>query len=158
MLGVKIPVLGLATDTVVLGVSFTNTISTGVILLTAIAAAATVVGVIYGIRYKTSYLTEKATREALDDRVRGLAHERDDYKTKLQEAGEKLDAATVTIAEANRTIARLEPLKDIGRVLEMITDTFDRLVTRQETMHAEWKLKTDQQTQILLDELRGRAA
>jgi hypothetical protein len=148
MLGVKVPVFGLAADSVVFAtVSFTNTISTGVIILTAIAAAATVVGVIYGIRYKTSYLTEKATREALDDRVRGLAHERDDYKAKLEEA-------TKTITEANRTIARLEPLKDIGRVLEMITDTFDRLVTRQEVMHVEWKLKTDQQTQILLDEMR----
>jgi hypothetical protein len=153
MLGVKVPVFGLAADSVVLAtVSFTNTISTGVIILTAIAAAATVVGVIYGIRYKTSYLTEKATREALDDRVRGLAHERDDYKAKLEEA-------TKTIAEAQRTIARLEPLKDIGRVLEMITDTFDRLVTRQEAMHVEWKMKTDQQTQILLDEMRhGRPA
>lgn len=153
MPGVKIPVFGLAADVSVLGaVSFTNTISTGVIMLTAIAAVATVVGVIFGVRYKAAYLAERAVREAFEERNGLLKNERDDYKAKL-------DEATRVIIEGQRTIARLEPLKDIGRVLELVTDTFDRLVTRQEAMHVEQKLKTDQQTRIILDELhRGQAA
>ena len=78
-----------------------------------LAAVATIVGVIYGVKWKSAYDVEHALKGAVEDRLDLVAHERD-------EAREKLEHTTAVLAEANATIARLEGLPDFKAVMDMI--------------------------------------
>jgi hypothetical protein len=134
--------------TTFIGVAYSNTISAGVLLLAGVVSIGTVAGVIRGVRWKSAYEAERAVREAGDDRIRGLAHERDDYKAKLEEV-------SAALAEARETIHRLEALPNMAKVLELVTESFERLVGRQEAMHTENKIDGDRRLQILLEEFRA---
>lgn len=121
----------------------TGTVKILAIVVGMFAAIATIVGIIYGAKYKSAFAVEKALKEAYADRVSLVVHERD-------EAREKLDAATATIIEAQKTIARLEALPNLGKVLEMIGDTFGRLAERQEELHNEHEKHADERQRVLL--------
>src|SRR5260370_41804616 len=71
-----------------------------------IAAVATIVGIIYGAKWKSAHAVEKALNEALSERVNLVVHERD-------EARGKLDHATAVLVDAQATIARLEALPNL---------------------------------------------
>jgi hypothetical protein len=149
----------------VLMLASAGTLSTGgardgrlVSLAVGISALATIVGTIYGVRYKIAYEVEVRARQGeaalnttLEDRIRTLAHERG-------EALAKLDQATDTLAKANTTIARLEPLNDMARVLELVTDSFERLVNRQEEMHTQNRQDVEAREQRIIAAIQGLAA
>ena len=123
-----------------------------------IASIATIVGVIYGMKYKVAFEVERKAREgeaalnsALEDRIRTFAHERDDLVAKL----EQLNA---TLLNAQKTIARLEPLNDMAKVLELVTNSFERLVNRQEQMHDENKREGEHRVERILDAIRSERA
>ncbi len=116
----------------------------------AISSIALIVGVIYGAKYKVAFEAEKSARqgetalnEALDDRIRTFAHEREDMVAKL-------DQQTTTLLAAQKTISRLEPLNDMAKVLALVTSSFERLVTRQEEMHRENRKDIEERTQLIL--------
>lgn len=131
--------------------AFTNTVSTGVIILSALAAVATVVGIVYGVKWKTAFQVEHAVRETLDDRVRGLVHERDDVIDKLEQA-------TAALHDAAKTISRLEALPNLERVLELMNGTFEKIMRRIDALHEENKEAAVANTDRVIEEIRRQAA
>jgi hypothetical protein len=113
------------------------------IVVGLLAAAATIVGVIYGAKWKSAHAVEKALNDALAERVNLVVHERD-------EAREKLEKATAVLVDAQATIARLEGLPNLERVLELIGDTFSRLATRLEDLHREHETRAQARHRELL--------
>lgn len=114
------------------------------------AGIATIVGIIYGAKWKSAHAVEKALNDALSERVSLVVHERD-------EAREKLEAATQTIVDAQKTIARLEALPNLGKVLEMVGDTFGRLAERQEALYEEHETNAKERQRLLLEAIRKPA-
>lgn len=112
----------------------------------AVSTLATVLGVIYGVRYRIAYEVERKAREgeqalneALEDRIRAVAHER-------TEAREKLDEVTQALHDCERTISRLEALPNLERVLELMHSTFERIMDRVEELHKENREDIDQRS------------
>lgn len=160
MVGVAILPGVLATVATLATLEITGAVKLLALVFSLLAGLATVIGILYGVKWKIAHAVEvkaregeQALNEALEERIRTIAHERDELKAKL-------DEATETILDARKTIARLEPLEKIGDILELVTATFERLRDRQEAMHVENNLKADQRLQIVLGEiqaLNGRA-
>lgn len=107
--------------------------ATGAVKLIAIAggllaAIATIVGIVYGAKWKSAYDVEHALMAAHADRADLMTAERD-------EARQKLEQAAAVLVDAQKTIARLEALPNLERVLELITETFTRLGGHLEELH-----------------------
>lgn len=139
--------------TLLLAIRWTGTISIGVAALAGIAAVGTIVGIIYGVRWKTAYEVQHATSDALAERAKTLASERADLDAKLKEA-------TTAIRNAEVTIARLEALPNLQAVLELMTATFDRIMNRVEELHTENRDAGADRMRVLvekIDELRRAA-
>jgi hypothetical protein len=155
LVGVAIPP-GLLVGTITAGaIELTGSAKALAAILGVIATFATVLGVVYGVRYRIAYEVERKAREGVEaladanaERVRGLAHERDDLIGKLDEARNELKDATAALVEARATIAKLEPLRDMGAALELVTESFNRLVQRQEAMHRENQQRFDRLEEV----------
>lgn len=154
------PGLVVGTATSLIAFRFTQTVSIGVIILSGLAALATIVGIVYGVRWRIAYEVERKAREGVEaladasaERVRGLAHERNELLHKLEDA-------TTAIKEAEKTVARLEALPNLERVLELMTDTFARITNRIDQMHQDNRAQAEKNTRTLvdaIDELRNAA-
>lgn len=116
-----------------------------------LAAVSTVVGIIYGAKWKSAHAVERALNDALSERVSLVVHERDEVR-------EKLETATAVLIDAQTTIARLEGLPNLERVLELIGDTFGRLATRLEDLHREHEKNAVIRQRELREAIRHRAA
>lgn len=136
---------------VLTAVAFNNTISTGVLVLSFLTGLGTVVGIIYGVRWKTAYQVEKATSGSLSERASVLAHERDDVTEKLAEA-------TRALLDAHKTIARLEALPNLEAVLQLVGGSLERFGERQERMHRENVELGEERTARLLTAISQHAA
>lgn len=138
---------GLLTGTVTAGtLELSGAVRLVAIVVGALAAIATVAGIIYGAKWKSAHAVEKALNEALEARVSLVVHERD-------EARERLDAATATIIAAEKTIARLEALPNLKEVLEMVGNTFGRLAERLEDLHTQHEQQAQERQRVLLESL-----
>lgn len=89
---------------------------------------------------------QRATTDALADRAKTLADERRDLEHKLKDA-------TAAIRSAEVTIARLEALPNLQAVLELMTDTFDRIMNRVEELHSENQAGTAERMKIVIDKI-----
>lgn len=122
---------GLLVGTATAGtLELTGTVKLLAVIAGLFAAISTIIGITKGAKWKSAYDVEHALKDALTDRVSLVVHERD-------EAREKLDEVAAILLEARQTIARLEALPNLERVLELIGDTFGRLATRLEDLHAQ---------------------
>lgn len=125
---------------------------TGAVKLIAVivgflAAVATIVGIMYGAKWKSAHDVVSALKDALAERVDLVVHERD-------EAREKLDQIAAVLVEAQKTIARLEALPNLERVLELISDTFTNLASRLEELHLEHEKHAKDRQRDLVTEIR----
>lgn len=142
---------GLITGTLTASaLELTGSVKLVAVVVGAFAAIATIVGIIYGAKWKSAHAVERALSDALTERLNLVVHERD-------EAREKLESATQTIVDAQTTIARLEGLPNLERVLEMIGDTFGRLATRLEDLHREHEQHSKDRQEEVLAEIRRAA-
>jgi hypothetical protein len=166
MFGLALPpglLVGGLSSTLAVALGRGITISVGVVGI--IATFATILGVIYGVRWKIAYEVECKAREggealnaALEERIRTLAHERDEFGVKCEE----LDR---TLREAQKTIARLEALPNLERVLELVNGGLERMRDRLDAMHREnidaskeRDEAAEERTARLINEIRRREA
>jgi hypothetical protein len=108
-----------------------------------LAAVATIVGIIYGAKWKSAHAVEVALNNALSERVSLVVHERD-------EARVKVDEVAAVLLEARQTIARLEALPNLERVLELLHDTFTGLATRLDEQHRDHEKHAKERHRALL--------
>lgn len=149
-------VVGAASSAVAFELS--HGLSVAVVALGAFAAVGTIVGIVYGVRWRIAYEVEckaregeRALNEALEDRIRTVAHERDDVVAKLEQA-------TNALRDAEKTIARLEALPNLERVLDLMGSTFERIMGRVEELHKENQRQAVTQADRVIGEIRRNAA
>lgn len=124
---VRVPAAALGIDLGVLAAlgstDFTNTITTGSIIVGALVAIATIAAIVWGARFKVSYQAASAAaselRKSLADAI--------DRGNRLEAA---LHDAMTTIGEQKQTIERLSSLPNLERVIQLMSDTADRADVR----------------------------
>jgi hypothetical protein len=94
---------------------FQNVITTGQIVIGTLLTAATLAGIIYGVRYRTAYEVENKVAEG----NRQLYEMKDAESKEL--AAQLLEAKDM-IAKQSATVARLEQLPNLERVLQLMGD------------------------------------
>lgn len=144
MLGIAIPPALLVGAVTTVGASeITGGVKLFAAVLGLIAALATVVSVIYGVKYKVVADAGRQLNATLEERIRTLAHDREDLVAKLEEA-------TSALVAARETIARLEALPNLQAVLELMTQTFERIMVRVEELHAENRAEGDRRLRVVV--------
>lgn len=115
-----------------------------------IAGLATIAGVLFGVRYKVAAEAGRLLNETLEERLRVVAHERDELQKKLEDS-------TAALVETRQTIARLEALPNLERVLTLISETFERMRDRLDEMHKENKTNAATHADRVIAEIRRAA-
>lgn len=128
----------------------TGTVKFIVIVVGLLAGISTVVAIIYGAKWKSTHDVVSALNGALSDRVELVVDERD-------EAREKLEVTTAVLVDLRATIARLEALPNLERVLQMIGDTFTKLGENLAELHNDHEAAAQQRHEELLGEIRNAA-
>lgn len=96
-----------------LTVSFSDTIGLGTVILGIALSAATLVGIIYGVKWKVAYEVETKTREAAE----AFGQIKDDESKALHE---QLVEALKVIGEQKAIIERFEALPNLERILHVM--------------------------------------
>lgn len=126
---------------------FSNTISTGVLVLGAVGVVATIVGVVYGVKWKTAYAVQVAVAAGVQ-RLLDLSEERAQILRDERDAMQaKYDKSTAAVNEANKTIARLEALPNLERVLELMSTTFIKFGDELKLLHRETDSRADKRSE-----------
>lgn len=115
-----------------------------------LATISTIAGIIYGAKWKAAHDVVSALKDAVTERLELVVHERD-------EAREKLEQTTAVLVDARATIARLEGLPNLERVLQMIGDTFTKLGSSLTDLHNDHEAAAQQRHEELLGEIRKAA-
>ena len=105
---------GLVADT-----SFDNTVTTGAVLITVILGLGTVVGVIYGARYKVGY-------EAASAAARELRSALDDANRREDDTKRALDASKESNARLREEMKKMEALPNLAVIIDKMAETARR--------------------------------
>lgn len=135
-------------------------IGLGSILLGCLIALATLVGIIRGTKWKTAYEVESAAadglRESLKDSLergerleRALERAREDAKRAADAAAAAAKEGADRLAEAVATIARLESLPNLARVIETIDSHEQRAEARYESTELRSQERHDKSVHVL---------
>jgi F0F1-type ATP synthase membrane subunit b/b' len=116
--GAAASVLALAQG-IVAETSFDNTISTGAVLITAVLGIGTVVGVIYGARYKVGYEAASAAARELRSALEDAARREDELKEALAES-------QATCATLRAEVTKLEALPNLALIIDKMAETAER--------------------------------
>jgi hypothetical protein len=105
----------------VLTIEVTNTLTVGSIIVGILVSIGTLLSIIFGIRYKVAFETERAAREAT--------------KVNAEETGKRADRLEGALLDARHTIAALEKRPDYERVLTIFQETAQSHETRAQDRH-----------------------
>lgn len=97
----------------ILAVGFSDTVSLGTIVLGILLSVATLIGVIYGVKWKVAYEVEVKTREA----AVSFGQIKDDESKALH--GQLMEAKDV-IGDQKMVIERLEALPNLERIIHLM--------------------------------------
>lgn len=100
------------------GAQFERTISLGAAIIALLLMIGTLVGIFYGVRYKVSYETAASRAAQLSEWLDEAQEREARVEQRLAEALEKVAECTAALADAQATIARLEAMPDVSKVVE----------------------------------------
>jgi len=125
-----------------LAVAFSETITLGALIVASLAAIATLIGVVYGSKWKTAAAVEAANSHAWEDTSRRQAHE-------LEELRHEVNALRSRLSE-------LEGRPDLASVLEALA-THDGRVANALERHDQHAEKRADRMIAAIRETRGAA-
>jgi hypothetical protein len=135
----------------------TSTLTTIAVALAIAGALATLLAAAWGAKYKTAADAEKANADAQAELAQAARAYADLMKDERDEIRAKLEEVTAALLESKETIARLEALPNLERVLRLMTQTYDKIETRQKERFEELR-DVQNETLIEVKALRASAA
>jgi uncharacterized protein HemX len=130
------------------GVNFSNTINLGAAIIALLLAVGTLIGVFYGVRYKSAADASSAAAAAHESNAHAERSRADRLETALAETNEILGQARVTIE-------RLEALPNLVKVIEFMDATAQRIDERAKLRTEEADERAKQRLDLALNEVQG---
>lgn len=119
MIAAVSPVAAAVATAIVAAIS--HTVTLGSVIVGVIVGAATLFGVLYGAKYKVSYEAAAARGDELEKWLK-------DERARHEEAATERRELQELVVEQKQTIERLSKLEDIARVIDLMNQTFERVV------------------------------
>lgn len=107
-------------------VNFSSTITLGSVILGALLAAAGLVILGYGARFRAAYEAEKLVSGSYLDGRNAFQARADRLEMQLGETQARNDELADLIGEQKKTIARLENLPNLERIVQVMAETSTR--------------------------------
>lgn len=103
---------------IALAIHLTNTITLGAVIISAALGVASLATFGYGVRWKAAAQVGEATAQVLREGREAFKDRGDRLERDLRDSQEALRACTEMIGEQKETIARLEALPNLQRILQ----------------------------------------
>lgn len=131
-----IDIFRLATPVALAAASFSNTVSLGSTIIVAILALATLIGIIYGAKWKSRWDQAQATIELYAQNAKGHEDRADLAQKAMTDLAGKTasdkDALLRQLADSREEIGRLRGLPDVAALVELSNANETRAQERHE--------------------------
>lgn len=126
MYGFLIPLALLELGGFLAAAQFSNTITTGSIIVGVLVSLAALIAIAWGSKFRVSYQAAAARAEQQAAHIDELLQREERLETRLAERDAKLDERDAMITELRTVIERLEALPNLERVIRLMSDTAER--------------------------------
>lgn len=144
-----------------LDVKFTDTVTLGAVVITALVALATVVGILYGVRYKVAYEASAAAGDELRKALADAHIREDSLREAAVEVKRQHDQLVHSLREqidkAHQTIAKLESMPDLAQLASLLDAHEVRAQERYEAAERRMSERHTAEIEVLVrmaDEIR----
>jgi predicted transcriptional regulator len=107
-----------------LDTTFHNSVTLGAVVLGLIVTAATVIGILYGVRYKVSYEASAAAADELRKSLEDAHIREENLRSAAIEVKAQADALVHSLRDqldkAHQTIAKLEAMPDLAQLAALM--------------------------------------
>lgn len=111
-------------------VDWSSTITLGSLIVGILVGFAGLVVLGYGARWKAAFESEKVVAESYRDGREAFQARADRLEIELRETRARNDELAELIGEQKKTVARLESLPNLERIVQVMADTAERADTR----------------------------
>ena len=118
----------------IVGTTFKDTISTGGAILTAALAIGSVVGLVYGVKWKATAQAGQATIDLWKDNAAGEASKAASLTAELARSHETTDRKIAEITILRAEVAELKSHPNLERLIEVFAEHENRAQQRHEAM------------------------